>query len=235
MPSFRPCSVADPAGWVADSLWRTYHSFGRMGAAVTSVLPSGFEAFLRVLHPFAGPFDGQDRPELACGELAARLGRQLRPLAPVDQLIEGLDETALERLDVILPTPGALPTTIAHSIVDVLGRHTAMPKVCYFAVWEGYGGLHPRQGFGAAFQIPSRRMYLYAAPIAAATERFDCESFPSAYPPNIWWAADQAWCVVTEIDYRCTYIGCDGTAARELLTHPKLDAFQVQPHDIPHG
>lgn len=202
---------------------------------MTSVVPRGLEAYVRILHPFIGPFDGQGRPDLSPRDIAANLDRELHPLAPVDQLIEGLDEAGIEQLDIQLPIPGAIPTTIAQVLADVLGEHTSTPELCYFAIWEGKAGLRPRQGIGAAFQIPGRRMFLYSAPTNAATERFDCESLASAYPPNLWWPADHAWCVATEIDHRCTYVGCDRAAAHELLTHPGLDAFEVQPDDMPWG
>ena len=233
MSSFIPSPVADPAQWVVDSLWRSYHKLGHLGAAVTSMVPSGFEVYVRVLHPFIGPFDGTDRPDLAGGELAARFGCEFRPLAPIDQLIEGMDEKILEKFDVILPDPGAIPTRVAQGVADVLGRHTGTPEQCYFAIWEGYGGLRPSQGFGAPFEIPARRMLLYSAPIAAATEQFDSDSLVSAYHPNLWWPADHSWCVATDIDYRCTYIGCDRATAQQLLSRSDIEVFEVQPTDTP--
>ncbi|MGH3948798.1 MAG: hypothetical protein ACRDSE_06725, partial [Pseudonocardiaceae bacterium] len=158
------------------------------------------------------------------------------------------------------PQPGEIPPTLAHVMAEVLGQRTATPGRCFFAFWDGWAGLNPVHGFGAAFAVPGRRYYIYHAPISAAVDRLESRIEPrgsqavahvaahsgmatastphtgivSTNPPSLWWPDDQAWCVATEIDMACTYVGCDSGTLREL-ERSALDVFQVQPNDAPVG
>jgi hypothetical protein len=48
---------------------------------------------------------------------------------------------------------------------------------------------------------------------------------------NLWWPADRAWCVVTDIDLVSTYVGGSSACIGELLTTPGIDAWSVAPED----
>ena len=47
-------------------------------------------------------------------------------------------------------------------------------------------------------------------------------------PPNIWWPADRAWFVATDIDLDSTYIGASQECIEALLSHPALEAVSTE-------
>ena len=44
---------------------------------------------------------------------------------------------------------------------------------------------------------------------------------------NLWWPADRAWCVATEIDFAWTYVGGTRAVVDALLADPRLDAVET--------
>jgi hypothetical protein len=210
------CSTNEPAQWVVDRL-------GNFTKGVTSVIPQGYSAYLRVFHPF-WMNDGSTR---SWAEIAARVGRRPHPLMQLEHLLDGIDHGV--EYDHLPPT-GELPDAVAQVVINVLSTHTTTPELCYFAIWDGYGHL-PKTD--STIYIPGQRMQLYQGPVSAAGE-----GVPGAdigivirYRPNIWWPADRAWCVATEIDLNSTYIGCDRAAAHDLLAS-NLEVAEVN-HDDP--
>ena len=127
----------------------------------------------------------------------------------------------------------------------------------FFAVWEGWGGLHPGahslhafRGEGTeevptdfvpaewqldlsapTFSLPGRTYLLFAGPVHEATRTghwvtadwFDPQS------PSIFWPADHAWCVSTEIDYDSTLVGGTSELIAEILNAPGLEAWPIDP------
>ncbi len=57
------------------------------------------------------------------------------------------------------------------------------------------------------------------------------EAFFVAQSPNLFWPADLAWCVATEIDLPCTYVGGSAALVEEVLAHPAFEAWPADPSD----
>jgi hypothetical protein len=119
------------------------------------------------------------------------------------------------------PEVGYLPEELRQALVAALRRHTTTPDRCWFAVWEGYGGLGHDVRSGATFDVPGRRYYVLAGPIECVAGFAD--------GPNLWWPDDRAWCVATEVDLNTTYIGGSEACSRELVERPELEALQIDP------
>jgi hypothetical protein len=51
--------------------------------------------------------------------------------------------------------------------------------------------------------------------------------------PNLWWPEDQAWIVVTEIDYAWTYVGGSKQFIDSVVTDELLEAMPVRLDDLP--
>jgi hypothetical protein len=49
--------------------------------------------------------------------------------------------------------------------------------------------------------------------------------------PNLFWPADHAWCVASEIDFDSTLIGGSTDLIQTILDTPALDAWPVKPED----
>ena len=129
------------------------------------------------------------------------------------------------------PETGTMPTELVESLASALARHTATPDQCYFAIWEGYAqALSPAIRAAPTFEVPSRRYHLLTGPVGAVREIADgALSRFRSQSPNLWWPQDRAWCVATEIDFKTTYIGADGSCVEELATLPAIEAATVAP------
>ena len=103
------------------------------------------------------------------------------------------------------PAEGHLPVTVAARLAARARRHTTTPDDCWFGVWDGFGWhvdvrCRPR--------MPSslgREYRLLRGPVELAATNLAPE--PAEQSANIWWPADHAWCVVTDIDLMSTYVG----------------------------
>ena len=110
----------------------------------------------------------------------------------------------------------------------MLSRHTGNPERCWFAVWEGWGCLAFDRAAVPAFEIPNRRLLLFAGPITAVGTSL-CESYFQS--PSIWWPDDRAWCVETEVDAMSTYVGGTSECIAELGARNDLEVMTVEPSD----
>ena len=189
--------------WIGERL----SPFGQM---VTSVVPAGFEAYARVLHPAQEPRrDG--RRLVRWAEVAAWSGMPLhrdaqfhsialppaRPESEAPWRSQGPEEGSL-----YLPDAEALAG---------LAREwtTTTPQRCWFCVRDGYGWQRTQFASsgelgvtrpdpvpaairnGPRVRLPHRDYLLYAGPAGAVTAVAPLSG--SDQTPNLWWPADQAW------------------------------------------
>lgn len=49
--------------------------------------------------------------------------------------------------------------------------------------------------------------------------------------PNLFWPADHAWCVASEIDFDSTLVGGSNNLIEAVLKTSELDAWPVRPDD----
>lgn len=126
-------------GWSADVAQATWIG-QRLGpfdsGEVTSVVPAGFPAYARVLHPAR---DSEGRP-IRWSEVAARNELELRSSAhfcEVALLPHPTDGTQMR--DVVGPEEGTLTAADATALIAVLRQHATSPDRCWFCLWDGYG------------------------------------------------------------------------------------------------
>lgn len=142
-------------------------------------------------------------------------------------------------------TYGKLGEERCRSLIDLLVRHTAAPQMLWLAVWNGFGGLYgndrsvsylfafgpddaPRPDYRPLRQVPRRHP---TDPLIEHESRqfLLYRGRPDVVPgwldgPNLWWPADQAWCVATEIDLPWTYVGGSEALIAGVLADPRLGA-----------
>lgn len=132
------------AAWIQERV-------GDPGTGLGSIIPTGFPAYVRVLHPAEGPCLEQFRP-VRWAEVAERAGVTMHASIDFDELAAALDRRAAsERWDVDAPDWGNLDPEPLAVLCDILARHTATPAACWFGVWDGHGWLHPGSGIVAVF------------------------------------------------------------------------------------
>lgn len=216
MTSLAPAADVAPADWIAGQL-------GPLAGSVLSLVPGGFDAYVRVFHP-AG-----------LGSIPVRWSEIARANGTIHH--GGIQLSGLTRAGPWPPAQpgvfdseprrGRLPPLETTLLATALGRHTTAPERCWFAVWEGWGGLRDEFRAAPAFETPGRRYHLFSGPADAAAE--SAGSLLSKDPASIWWPDDRAWCVATGIDLDSTYVGCDRACARDLLAIPEIEALEVAP------
>lgn len=150
-------------------------------SGVSAIVPGGFEAYIRVLHPVpvvnAGPVERQEH--VTWGEVAHRTGATMHPLAQYEAIAGMHRSPRRERAGVSEPPTGELDSEVLKVLCAVLARHTSTPERCWFALWEGYGWI---QGSPA---IAMSRLVQHAPP--RDTRRAPYPSFTrSALPRPPW-------------------------------------------------
>jgi hypothetical protein len=241
------------ADWIAPRLapWG-----GDYPAAV--VVPAGFEAYARVLHPAQVPEHGDRLVRWA--EVAAWSGMPLRQDAQFHSI-------ALPRTAPSEPLPyhsqgpreGSLYVPDAEVLARILRDWTATPEDCWFCVWDGYGWDSASSFFAAAasaetgqlpetvappkrdpvpgpvreaprVQLPHRGYLLYQGPAEAALVLPGLDG-TFGQCPNLWWPADRAWCVASEIGLSWTYIGGPRGLIDAIGTDDRIEALPAAPND----
>jgi hypothetical protein len=224
----------------------------RFGSAVTAVVPDGFPAYVRILHPARGP---KGRP-VQWAEVAAWSGRTMQRLAQFHAISR---PSPTVRTDPAPwngepPPDGNLPAELLQILCATLAQHTSTPASCWLCLWDGYGWLHGspsvaimgRRGCipvppafpaevlnGPRVRLPGRDYLLFAGPLAAASQLGWTDPYGVYFPqsPNLFWPQDHTWCVACEIDLFCTLVGGSDALAEALLADPRLEAWRVQPDD----
>jgi hypothetical protein len=220
------------ADWIAERL-APFHS-----GAASSVVPAGFEAYARLLHPALGfPEDG---PGARWAEVAAWSGLPLErdtqfhdlalsahpPPRPAPWAGRGAEEGTLDAADLAV-------------LIERLAEHTSTPEDCWFCIWEGYGWdgrpdmvdpIPPEVRAGPRVQLPHRRHLLHHGPITAARAFVESQG----QSPTLWWPTDRAWCVGTELDLSWTYVAGSRALITRLLADARLEAQAIPPDQSHH-
>ena len=166
-----------------------------------SVVPDGFAAYARVLHPaWRGRAKVRWR-ELAGGAIDG--GTRFEVLAA-----EGVHP----------PFTGTLDCDELGALVEALAPEAV--GECWFGVWAGFGWVPESAPLVA---LPERPLLLYRGPVAAATAL--CEPYEQS--PTLWWPDDRAWCVATEVDFHSTYVGGSRRLIDRLTGDERLEAAEV--------
>ena len=205
---------ASAAAWIPTSGW---------------VLPLGFPAYARVLHP-AIRYVGDDDVEVTWAEVADANGTLAHPLMQWPAITGGWEfvhEDDQSPLWDDSPAEGHLPVSVASRLVAVLRRHTSTPEDCWFGVWAGAGW--SVDVTADATVLLGRDHWLLRGPIDLATANTAPE--PAEQSVHLWWPADRSWCVVTDIDLMSTYVGGSADCIADLLAAPELEVVPAAVHD----
>lgn len=193
---------------------------------VTSVVPSGFEAYARVLHPLDPP--GRDQHPGRWGDVASWSGTRLAPgIDFPDIALPEHEPSGVEPWPGQVPQVGTLHPADADALAAVVARHTSTPDRCWFCTWEGWGSVFFDDG--PRVELPGRIYALFVGPLAALPSLIVAQDDHS---PNLWWPDDRAWCVATEIDLAWTYVGGAAALISEALADPRLEAQPASPDDV---
>lgn len=242
-----------PADWLVERMTT-------FGENVASIIPEGFDAYVRLFHP-AYQDDVAGPTPIRWSEIARATGRQVHPEMQWEgiaghPLFSGEPESKLWKVE---PATGNLPMVCIQRLVETLRRHTTTPDRVWFLTWTGWGGhrLRPGDGWYGVLRkgwfgrkpkrtperrtplppkvgLPGREYYLLSGPIEGALESMGSsvlKDFPTPWQSvSLWWPDDRAWIVSTEVDFPWTYIGGTRGAVDAILDHPELEALPAELH-----
>ena len=219
---------------------------------VASVVPGGFGAYARVLHPAEELGTGERLVRWA--EVAAWSGQPLRPDAQFHSI-------ALPPVRPSQPAPwasqgprqGSLYPPDALVLAGLARDWTTTPDRCWFCVWDGYGWdsavrltpagqpaepvpdpLPAEVRSGPRVRLPNREYLLYTGPAEEVTAPAQLgDGLPGEdQTANLWWPDDQAWCVASEIDLGWSYLGGPAGLIDQVLAEQRIEALPVGPDDL---
>jgi hypothetical protein len=214
---------------------------------VASVVPAGFDAYARVLHPAQEPDRGGERL-VRWAEVAAWSGMPLRRDAQFHSIaLPPVRPQADAPWSSQGPAEGSLYLPDAEILAGLVREWTATPGRCWFCVWDGYdwaGIMFARPGEtgvrmpdpvpatirnGPRVRLPNRDYLLYAGPVDSVAAVSPLSALEQT--PNLWWPVDRAWCVATEIDLPWTYVGGPVSLIDSILGDERIEALPAEPGD----
>ena len=199
----------DATEWLVSSLT----TFGR---TVSSFLPGDLPSYARVYHPF----DSNDASETLF---------TWRELAPTDDYLRdgatAADFAGRNGTNSVARV-GNLHITVIEVLIEHLKLATTTPELCYFALWDGFGEYLLPPGVGPKLELPNRSYDVFYGPVEAARTSLSDISW-SHRSANLWWPADHAWCVATEVDLPWTYVGGPRDCIAAILADPRLEAVET--------
>ncbi len=207
----------EPDGTQASWWLEQLEPWGRQGIAVSSLVPSSFPAVCQVLHPWWG----RDPEPIRWATLAELPG--VAELRDRLQTRDGLVPTLAHEQGLEAST-GELDELTASALVEVLASATTTPDDVFVAVWEGWGDV-PLQRFPGAARVdsPNSGHFLLRGPLTGVLSSVAASGVdrPTA---GLWWPADRAWFVATEIDFQWTFVAGQPTLIERLVGDPRLEA-----------
>ena len=248
-----PIADAYVGDWIGERLG------GPLGT-VGSVVPRGFAAYARILHPVES-HDG--RPPMTWAGVCELTGR--RPHALMQWAAIATPSAGAE----VATSPsglwddgdvrgGSLAPWALTALIDVLAPATG-GQDCFHALWEGWGwvdgsgvkvltltddggvergpaiepGVSTEIWARPRLRLPHRDYQLFRGPLRAALD-MGWEGSPGGFEPqspSLLWPADRSWCMSTEIDFDSTLVGGSAELVTAVLTASALDAWPVEPDD----
>lgn len=230
LPSWSPPGDVELVGETAVARWVQTSLLAHRFATVGALVPAGFEAYVRILHPAYRDVDGDRRDEpIPWSEVARMLGKSVHPLVQFTKLAGRTDDERWQWG--MAPAEGRLPDEVAQPLVRVLRGHTKTPSECWYALWYGYGDLYALDGYDPDtyphVKSPGREYLLFKGPLD------DLPKLGSSGgdDPTMWWPDDRAWFVATEIDLDSTYVGGSAECIAAIMGEQQLETFPASLDD----
>ena len=237
--SLIPTRSTESARWLTGlNLWAAGWVPGWVG--------DGFERYARIFHPL-----GEDADSPRWSDIARQHGRTVEATTTWSQVT---GEISSGRSYPGEPLFGDLAPVALRPLCQNLAEFTATPQRCWFALWEGWGWLHPGgtgvlsagRGFvppepepapadwqldqtTATFTIPGRRYLLFEGSLESALEMggWRTRSWPQPQSPSLFWPHDHAWCVATEVDADFTLVGGSNDLIAAILADTRLESVAI--------
>ncbi len=190
------------------------------GDRVTSVLPPGYESYVRILNPI----ELRDGSTVSWTDAVNRNGIEPRAWMqwPELEVVEGVVFPDADGE----PEMGDPPVSLAERLIEALNPDMSTH---YFASWDGYA--EEIQGPVVMFSPYQRRMLLYSGILIDEHRAPLVPTMANGRVPMYWWPSDLRWFVGQDIYARSLFVGCSQSTAQTILEAPNLDAYPISPSD----
>jgi hypothetical protein len=196
-------------------------SLDRTGNLVTSVVPTGYERYVRVLNPL----ETDDGSVIRWSEIVESNGLEPHPWMQWDEL--KAHPGAVLPADDAQPAMGNPHPSLARALIRELrvdgGRH-------YFASWIGYAEENRQPAI--TFSPHKREMILYSGTLIDEKASAVVPVTNTGRVPMYWWPKDLQWCIGQDIYARSLILGCDLATAGRILAAPDLDSHLICGSDM---
>jgi hypothetical protein len=230
----RPFAGVEPSRDVEAARWlvERLHPLGR---DVGSVVPAGFAAYVRLDHPVDGD-DEDDEPwvgGLSPGDAEALASALAGFTGTPDDcwfcLWDGYGDVTGAVAVFVAAEPTDADSAGAESVEDLQRRaedDLDRQKRAVADVVDRCGRV----------EAPDREYLLFRGPVAAVTAASTAGAgigpgIDVLDGPNLWWPADRAWVVASEIDLAWTYVAGPEALAETLLADPRFTVSPTTPTD----
>ncbi len=132
-PDFEPCHDLAPAEWIRPRLLPWGEG---IGTPVNSIVPVGYDAYVRIFHPVGAPTPAET---VTWQEVADWSGGTLHPLAQFEKMSVPVRPNPGPPPFDSSPWLGRLIPPACDVLVGELAKLTQTPSNCYFAIWDGNG------------------------------------------------------------------------------------------------
>jgi hypothetical protein len=213
------------------------HRMDEGNGSVSETAGSGFEAYVRILHPL--PDDERFRQPTLDGswstrrwaDVAAHHGRTMHRLVQWGRLL-GLDDPDEDTTSDV----GWLDPAVIAALAPLLGDATSTPADLTAGFWEGgHGQELPRtrvlDGGGRRYVLARTDIDELGDPAWAAAMDPDHIDGLGTISLELLWPDDHAWALGAEIDFDSTVIGGSRALIDAILADHRFEACEVAEDD----
>ena len=211
------------------------------GKTLRSWIPSGFEGYVRVLHP-ASIDIGRERSTsnvpVPWATVSQWSGKPLHATSHIQDLMLRLDghdwrqqgEGGQE------PNQGEMDRESLSCLLAHLSESGTTSDQIWMLLWFGYGGA--ADAIGLPIKVSEqltgsgRQYVLRLGEIVSSEEEHRDSLFE--HPPSFYWPTDRSWFVSCDIDASSTYVGGSKKLIEQIMKDPSLETFAAHLDD-PHG
>lgn len=228
-------SSALPVDWLIGKLdW---------GDTLRSWIPTGFESYVRILHPAYERVRGEGievaQRVIPWSTLSEWSGRPLDATSHVLDLLFDADgnEWSEHGQRGHVPLQGQLDSSLLAELLLHLSKRTTSPDEIWMLIWTGFGG--PTDTVGLPIEISEqllrsgREYVLRRGSIVSSPEEHGDSIFEHA--PSFWWPDDRAWFVSSDIDSSSTYVGGSRELIEQILSDLIFESFRADLDDWYNG
>ncbi|MBG6218971.1 hypothetical protein IWX75_003459 [Arthrobacter sp. CAN_A6] len=196
-------------------------SLDRTGNLVTSIIPPGYERYVRILNPI----ETNDGSVIRWSNVVERNGLELSPWMQWDEL--RAHPGAVLPADGAEPAMGNPPPSLARALIREL---RVDDDRYYFASWIGYAEASSQAII--EFSPSGREMALYSGSLIDEEGSAVVPVTVAGRVPMYWWPKNLRWCVGQDLYARSLIVGCDLTTAGRILAAPDLDSYLIRESDM---